>query len=115
MVQNYTHFLPEPEVVSDLTDWGFRKTRKCPSFDLQEDDAHTRTFGLACDLETPEVVYTSGTHEVFTVNQNDTCLAEFIEQRCYDDQAVPNVVHYVWFGDQQLGYFSFLSLISVLR
>ncbi|XP_052806612.1 uncharacterized protein LOC128235861 [Mya arenaria] len=118
--ENVTHTtdgLINPVSTSDLKNWRFRERRLCEPFSLETEKKPRSRFSLKCNGSFPEALYTTTDdyNDIFTVNFNDSCLATYIKHCCHDDKPVPNVIHYVWFGDMELKYFNFLSLMSALR
>lgn len=53
--------------------------------------------------------------DIHQVEFGDSCLNDVIQNCCLGDQKVPNVVHYIWYADRELGFFQFLSFMSALR
>ncbi|XP_005097595.2 uncharacterized protein LOC101848658 [Aplysia californica] len=50
----------------------------------------------------------------FTDDSSRECLMRYIEQHCRDEYPVPNVIHFIWFGNHTLDFRQFLSLYSVV-
>ena len=109
--------LIKPEVVSNMADWNFIRRRQCEQFSLKDLPETRPLIRFLCYYRTPkiEVKTTRNRAEVFELDFKDKCLSNFIDNCCADDSPVPNVVHYVWYGDKELGYYNFISLMSVLR
>ena len=106
-----------PNTETDLRDWSFRSARMCEPLDVDGVSKIRTKVSLNCD-ESPPTLSTTKTdqpHDVFTVEFDSTCLEAFIDGCCMDENPVPNVVHFVWFTDKELGYFNFLSLLSTVR
>jgi len=106
---------------SDLGDWSFKRKLECNPFSLSSDHIHQQEvrskFTLMCVPSESKIsmVETFNISSVLTVDFKNECLGSFIEECCIDENPVPNVVHYVWFGKSQLNFFNFLSLMSVHR
>lgn len=43
------------------------------------------------------------------------CLKSLIRNRCTDDNPVPNVVHYVWFGRRKLAFHHMISMMATAK
>ncbi|XP_060072429.1 uncharacterized protein LOC132552283 [Ylistrum balloti] len=93
-------------------EWNFTCKVQCP-------DPHFATavtklqpkFQITCDTlldtdESPEV------SEVPMFNFTDQCFRDELYKLCSDDEPVPNIVHYVFFGIYELTFFHFLSIWS---
>ena len=106
------------DVSSDMSDWTFTKKLECPKVDFRNFSIpRNRTF-FDCDgkYTTVSSAFTNRTDDIFQVSFGSKCLADVIDNCCNKDKLpVPNVVHYVWCKKQTLGFFQFLSFISVLR
>ena len=110
--------LQSVDMASNKTDWSF--TNKLACFDTKYDNHRTtrRKMIVRCHKAYPAMVFgeTDRTDDIFQVKFGDYCLRNFIENRCREEnRVVPNVVHYVWCKKQALGFFQFLSFMSVLR
>ena len=107
-----------PQSVSDLKNWKFKDRIKCPEFAIKTQKSVKRSkITLNCDDNTPKINISSTTSssDVMVVPFGDSCLRKVIESCCHDENSVPNVLHYVWYGAQEIGYFHFLSFMSGLR
>lgn len=106
------------DVSSNLSDWTFGQRSECPKLDFSYVSLpRNRTF-LYCgeNYATISSSVTNRTDDIFQVSFCSKCLADAIDNCCNKDKLpVPNVVHYVWCKRQKLGFFQFLSFISVLR
>lgn len=101
---------------TDLTNWNFSEKRRCPKFDIADIPTSRSKYVLDCS-RSPKIALEPArdSSDVFRVDFGDTCLLKVIKSCCSDALPVPNIVHYVWYGNQTLGYFPFLSYISVMR
>ena len=48
-------------------------------------------------------------------NLIDSCLADVVSYTCSDEYAVPNIVHYVWFGAREMNFYHFLAFMSSFK
>ncbi|XP_021344386.1 uncharacterized protein LOC110444323 [Mizuhopecten yessoensis] len=99
-----------------LNRWDFNCKVKCsdPITATLETDLRSK-FRIVCDAQ----VESDGSTDVSDANASvpifnftDICLRATLEQFCLDDQPVPNIVHYIFFGIHQLSFFHFLSIWS---
>ena len=106
------------KTVSDLKNWNFNDRIQCPAFTIKTQKTIKRIkIIFNCSDDTPKI-HNSSTYsssDVMTVPFGDSCLLKVIESCCHDQNSVPNVLHYVWYGRKELGYFHFLSFMSGLR
>ncbi|KAK7088082.1 hypothetical protein V1264_022049 [Littorina saxatilis] len=75
---------------------------------------------LHCNKTSADIVLrevNAYTTPVTTLTANDTsCLKRVIKDHCSDvSLRVPRVAHYVWFGDNSIPLYSFVSVLSVVR
>ncbi|XP_045208772.2 uncharacterized protein LOC123560671 [Mercenaria mercenaria] len=117
MTSPWEEHLIQPDLISNMADWDFSHKRECKQFSIKNLPAMRSKFSLNCDSSLPTIVMseTDNSDDIFDLNFGDKCLSNFVENCCVDENPVPNVVHYVWYGGKQLGFFNFLSLMSVLR
>ena len=113
----WTNYLIKPKTANDMTDWSFQRKVQCPKFYLSKYPTIRPRVSLSCDSNNPQltVTHTTSTHDVDEVEFGNKCLNDVIQRCCLGDQQVPNVVHYIWYSDKELGYFQFLSFMSALR
>lgn len=52
---------------------------------------------------------------LFHVPFKSKCLKNLIRDHCSTLNAVPNIVHYVWFLKREMNFYHFLSFVSALR
>lgn len=112
-----TNVLINPDTTTNWKDWTFKRKRVCEEFPMTQALKSKKSrskFSLNCAEQRISYSETNST-DVFTVNFRDSCLGSFIQRCCTDDNPVPNVVHLVWFGKNELKFFNFLTLMSVLR
>lgn len=117
MTSPWTGHLINPESNSNMADWQFSQRRECAQFSTDDVPVIRSKLSLNCETEIPSMLI-SETHEssdIYSVDFGDKCLSAFVEHCCIDENPVPNVIHYIWFGDQELGFFNLISLMSVLR
>ena len=55
------------------------------------------------------------TDQIEQVQFGSQCLIDVVDACCNDNKNVPNVAHFIWYGAQELGYFQFLTFMSLLR
>ncbi|KAL3853266.1 hypothetical protein ACJMK2_016821 [Sinanodonta woodiana] len=60
-------------------------------------------------------LFTKKPKYIFKIQFKDSCLHRMTDKYCDDDKAVPNIVHYVWFGKMNFGFTHFLSFLSVFK
>ncbi|KAK6173344.1 hypothetical protein SNE40_016813 [Patella caerulea] len=89
----------------------------CENITLTASTLSRKRLEIHCDEK-----YTWTEHSIvrsnanpFTVNSDDQCLERFIQENCYDNKIVPNVIHYVWFNKHVMDVYSFLSVISTYK
>ena len=103
---------------SNMTDWSFKQRIYCPKTNFTNYPSERAAFKITCTKNSSNV-YTVKTAIASTATQipfGDMCLADVIENCCkIKNDTVPNVVHYVFCGKQDLGFFQFLSYLSVVR
>ena len=112
----WTDHLISPETKTNLKQWGFRKKVSCPTLDITKYSKARLKVSLQCDDE-PNIVtsVTTSTDNVYEIPFGDKCLVNIIDKCCRGSQSVPNVVHYIWYSQRELGFFQFISFMSALR
>ncbi len=109
--------LPQGESTTSLLDWNFTHKTKCPQFSIDTYPKQRRKVSLNCNGDIPRLVEstTNSSNDIYTVNFGDKCLGKFLESCCDGIGKAPNVIHHIWYADNELKYFHFLSLMSALR
>lgn len=113
----WTNHVVNPKHTTDLKDWSFKTKTNCPNFSVDKYPTQRQKISLLCDglyskLETSS---TTSTRDIESVEFGNTCLADVIDACCKGKYTVPNVVHYIWYSDKDLGYVQFVSFMSALR
>ena len=103
---------------SNMKDWTFKHRIHCPSVNFTNFSSEREGILFTC-TRTSSNVYTEKRVTKANVSQlpfGNMCLAEVIDNCCkLQNDTIPNVVHYVFCGKQELGFFQFLSYMSVVR
>ena len=112
----WTDHILNPVTVTNLNIWSFETTVKCPKFEVTKYPKARHKVSLKCDKD-PKMVtsVTTKTDSIFEVPFGDKCLARVIDKCCKGNKPVPNVVHYIWYSQRELGFFQFVSFMSALR
>lgn len=113
----WTKHLINPVTDTNLTDWTFKSRRQCPKFTVDEYPKIRNKVTLHCDGKNSKLVTsnTKSTRDIQQVEFGNECLRDVIDNCCRGKHVVPNVVHYIWYADKELGYFQFISFMSALR
>lgn len=113
----WTEHLVKPQQPTDIKNWSFKKKKKCPKFTVDKYPPVRQKISLHCNGPFSKLVTstTTSTRDITSVEFGNLCLSEVIDNCCKGKQAVPNVVHYIWYADKDLGYFQFISFMSALR
>lgn len=114
---SWTQHLIKPKKPTDLTNWSFKTKTECPNFSVDKYPAARQKISLYCDGPFSKLLtsQTTSPRDITSVEFGNVCLSEAIDNCCTGKQAVPNVVHYIWYSDKDLGYFQFISFMSALR
>lgn len=106
-----------PKKNTDLKNWSFKTKIECPNFSVDKYPAVRQKISLYCDGPFSKLVtsQTTSPRDITSVEFGNVCLSDVIDNCCTGKQAVPNVVHYIWYSDKDLGYFQFVSFMSALR
>ena len=104
------------DVVSDMTDWSFRKRITCPKFTARGFPRARQMIALQCDSSVEIVTKISNSSkDIFEIPFGDKCLIDVINKYCTEGNRVPNIVHYVWYSKTSMDFLHFLSFISVIK
>ena len=122
-VKMNTFKLPQPwrlnstESESDLTDWSFKRSVKCPELNISSYSPIRTLVSLNCKREETPFITQRDTvsSSIFEIPFGDTCLINAVDRFCKDNFVVPNIVHYVWFNSTQFSFFNFLSFMSAIK
>ena len=119
MQSNAHKYLIWPDTPSDLTDWTYKRRRKCPKIVIPDDLMNTKRlkYSLNFDKNDPKLIpsFTNSSEDIQVVTLNDSCLAAYTNSCCIDSRGIPNVVHYVWYFKNEMKFYMFLSMISIIR
>lgn len=113
----YTSTMFSTNAQSDMSDFTFTKKLECPKLDFRIFSIlrNQTFFDCSENYTTVSASHTNRTDDVFQVSFGSKCLADVIDNCCNTEKLrVPNVVHYMWCKRQELGFFQFLSFLSVL-
>ena len=73
-------------------------------------------YVLKCENNFYSILNTSVTgYNLPKYNLTDQCLASIVSKTCRDAYAVPNIVHYVWFGKREMNFYHFLAFMSSFK
>ena len=112
----WTDYIINPDMDTDWNTWTFKNTVKCPKVDISKYPKARHKVTLNCEKEpTMLTSVTTRTESMFTVKFGDECLEKVIDNCCKGHKHVPNVVHYIWYSNRELGFFQFVSFMSALR
>ena len=117
VIPSWADRMINPKTVSDFRNWKFKNRIQCPVFAINTQKSAERTkITFNCSDNSLMInALTTSSSDVMQVSFGDSCLLKVIESCCHDENSVPNVLHYVWYGRKELGYFHFLSFMSGLR
>jgi hypothetical protein len=105
----FSHNLPT--MSTDWYTWYYDKIVKCPKLDM--DNITYRKSFIHIQCNTTKLKYGN---KIQSFQHDIKCIDYYIKHCCTDNMAVPNIVHYIWFGlSQRFDFYGFLSFISVLR
>lgn len=98
---------------NSLTDWTYNCKVECPKEFPWETKEHSNSkMNLHCSSQNLKT--SSESQNVPKIPYRDKCLDEIIKTNCQDSMKVPNIIHYIWFGNRrEFRFFNFLSLYSV--
>lgn len=113
----WTKHIIKPKIANDLKDWSFKRKVTCPRFIESKYPSSRQKVSLICDGKKSRFSFTTAKspRDVYETKFGDPCLVNVIDNCCLGGQKVPNVVHYIWYADKELGFFQFLSFMSALR
>ncbi|XP_060593020.1 uncharacterized protein LOC132747619 [Ruditapes philippinarum] len=113
----WTNYLVVPDKPTDLKNWNFKTKAACPKFSVDIYPTQRHKVSLRCNGPYSKFVtsVTTSTRDITSVEFGNICLSEAIDNCCLGKKAVPNVVHFIWYADKELGYFQFISFMSALR
>ena len=101
----------------NATDWSFNTRVQCPEFNPSNYLSTRKLIVLQCKRNTTPCITETDSNDtnVFEIPFGDTCLIDAIDLCCKDRFVVENIVHYVWFGNQTMTFFHFLSFMSTVN
>lgn len=113
----WTNHLVNPKQTTGFKDWSFKTKTNCPRFSVDKYPTQRQKISLLCDGLYSKLITSSTTsaRDIESVEFGNTCLADVIDACCKGKYVVPNVVHYIWYNDKDLGYIQFISFMSALR
>lgn len=116
-MSKWTKHVIQPKLPNNMKDWSFTRKVTCPHFTDGKFPPTREKVSLHCDGKNSKLVTSAAksTRDIFQVEFGNTCLNDVIDNCCHGGQNVPNVVHYIWYADRELGYFQFISFMSALR
>lgn len=102
---------------ANLDNWRFNCSVECPSFKVKRLRQGRKVVTLDCTEQNLGIIdgVSLNSSEVFTIEFLDPCLAKVLTKRCVDSFLVPNIIHYVWFGDgtRNMSFYQFVSVLSI--
>lgn len=115
LVNNYAHLVANAVPIGGY-DWTFTKTVPCvlnsSLFNFTRRERYQTL--LSCSNSTISVkkslVNEKSVDQIFAFP--DVCLGEVISSFCGDGKPVPNVIHYIWFGNMTFDFIYFVSIYS---
>ena len=104
--------------LSNMTDWSYKRRINCPKTNFKKYSFQRKGLALFCgkDVSNIYVTNTNTTEIVSSIPFGSSCLNDVIENCCHiKGETIPNVVHYIFCGKRKLGFYAFLSFMSVVR
>ena len=112
----WTDYIKNPVLSTDWKTRKFKNTVKCPKFDTSNYPKARHKVSLNCEKDPTLVTsVTTRPESIYSVKFGDDCLESVIDSCCTGNKQVPNVVHYIWYSERELGFFQFISFMSALR
>lgn len=104
------------QIIPDTKNWTFQCGVQCKELKLT-DIPTTKVDVMASCSKLKEGVSWSlvANRTLFHVPFKSKCLKKLISDYCSTVNAVPSIVHYVWFLKREMNFYHFLSFISALR
>ena len=103
---------------TNMTDWSYRKKVNCPKRNFKKYSTKRKGLTIFCRRNISNIYVTKGnaTETIPSIPFGSTCLHDAIYNCCKLKTAnIPNVVHYIFCGKRELGFYTFLSFMSVVR
>nr|XP_022301600.1 uncharacterized protein LOC111109675 isoform X2 [Crassostrea virginica] len=97
------------------SDWSFKTSISCPSNFLQEKKKKRQNV-QKCDAEYGKLEHLERINDSFPLfGSRDNCIRKKINTFCKTDLVVPNIVHYIWFGNLKFDFIYFVSMYSAFK
>ena len=103
---------------SNFTDWSYKRRISCPRTNFQQYSGQRRGLFFVCNRHFSSIYMSKENAPVTTIPIpfGSTCLHDVVHNCCNrKGETIPNVVHYVFCGKRELGFYTFLSFMSVVR
>ena len=113
-----TFGLQPSDIKLNRTDWSFKKPVQCPELNISNYPPTRKSIFLQCTCKNNKSCINQKDSEdssIFEIPFGDTCLIDAIDLCCKDNFLVPNIVHYVWFGNIPMTFFHLLSFMSAVN
>ncbi|CAC5384493.1 unnamed protein product [Mytilus coruscus] len=103
--------------VENSNNWNFNCKVPCADMpDITNMSEYVQAH-INCQIIKPNIelinVKRMATVQVFP--EHSECLQTFVMENCHDEEAVPNLVHYIWFSKREMNFYHFLSFLSASR
>lgn len=99
------------------SDWLFNKTVPCVLnqniFNSTNQEQYQTFISCSNEAVTVKKIKMDSNSSAQIFKFPDLCLGKVISSTCGDGKRVPNVVHYIWFGNIPFDFFYFVSFYSV--
>ena len=108
----------EKVTLSNLTDWSYTRRVNCQKTNFTNYSAQRTGISFFCSRNFSNIYSIKGTaiETIPSVPFGSMCLHDVIKNCCnIKGETIPNVVHYVFCGKQDVAFFTFLSFMSTVR
>lgn len=116
LLDNFTDLLTNVTAIGG-TDWTFTNTVPCTLnssiFNTSEVEQYQTTISCSTDTVSVKKIKMDANSSAQIFPFPDSCLGKAISAFCVDNNPVPNVVHYIWFGSLTFDFIYFVGFYSV--
>lgn len=104
------------QTIPDTKNWTFQCAVQCKELNLADIPTTKVDVNASCSKLKEGVSWSLvANRTLFHVPFKSKCLKKLISDYCSTINAVPRIVHYVWFSKKEMNFYHFLSFISALR
>lgn len=104
------------QTIPDTKNWTFQCAVQCKELNLADIPTTKVDVNASCSKLKEGVSWSLvANRTLFHVPFKSKCLKKLIRDYCSNINAVPSIVHYVWFSKKEMNFYHFLSFISALR